>query len=1234
MDHLDTEESAVADALSRCTNLILIGHYDEALALLDVQEGRLDLALEDRVEIYRAAARVFVHRGFPLVAKEWLAKAIELYENEDHQQPSLPLRVHFEFVSVVGCGEQSEDESCSKEARQFLGTLTRLDEMDKDAVEMLASLDKMDLMKHMFCQQRGVDINPGIASRTRSLIDQAMAQGRYHDAWALTTPYIVSAASKEVLQWLRSVVNAEGVPPSIRGLFALDTAKQLVKSSSAQEDRGNDIERSLIQAEAFFKSSGNELGLTEVRLLRLKHGLQPSTNLLFDMIEQINQFFQASFPRGILQSAPLILTAAFQRSDLRTYVNLQEVFQGVCVGVGLKHEVLLLELQLLAAMNAGSGYLGRVLELGQDLYVQFRQRKQWSQVWMTGRVLSLAQSQMNNITDSELLATEIYELCQREDLQSVSEAAYHLAFIRSLKPRDDPTSGSLIAKEIVEMLRKNALDDLTADETELACDKMHLIATIQFDMAGATRPDAEHWAGTARTTLDELRRVSEKLSEETKIRIQGNAYESEVAHLLQEGSKGTGTELEDQAIEICGSLIDTYGAHDMLLQQAMKYQMRALCRTQLFQKERNTQSRIEYLLAAEKDARIAAEKLAHLGARQYVMNARHFQTRLYITAWNLYNIEDSVVLDTLAMFEATADAIRQELSALGSLSALLQKQKFAASKEVTDLYNWAIGVSAAKLLHQQLWRWSQKRKARSLSDLLGIGVLVPASIREEISADPGASTLFEKLTGLQTSLETALPGEKGFLRHRIEETEEEMREHDALRRFLALRDGTVSDVTQLKNLKIADESLETQRDVVFVDWIAHQDQIYVVTVRASNPEASCKAVSLPVGASYLREWKSENFDTNEKRKRCLERDNLRNPEKPMRRLDCLLSPLQNTTTEGDLLVLSTTSSLSMIPLHALRIFDPTTDRYMALIERNPVVYAPSLPVVEICLSRSHRSRTTDLHNGLFLSTLDVESEAARIYSQMDSLAHRLSGSSITDSAATKHVFVKSAPKARILHYHGHCVFEVDNPLKQSLVLAPPQGQRAMMDSALQTGTPIPGTEKIIEDVQRTSGNSIILSRSMPSLDPHQLSPVAHGVEEAVLLSADTADDAGTNLTVEEIFKVPLSSPLVVLIACDSASQAILAGDEPMGMVAGLLCAGAASVIGALWPIPSVVGREFSKEFYENLTSQRAKSRLVDIAVALQEATLALMDNPLTSETYCWGAFCLYGSWIYDRGSEN
>lgn len=120
--------------------------------------------------------------------------------------------------------------------------------------------------------------------------------------------------------------------------------------------------------------------------------------------------------------------------------------------------------------------------------------------------------------------------------------------------------------------------------------------------------------------------------------------------------------------------------------------------------------------------------------------------------------------------------------------------------------------------------------------------------------------------------------------------------------------------------------------------------------------------------------------------------------------------------------------------------------------------------------------------------------------------------------------------------------------------------------------------------------------------------------------------------------MPLSSsPLVTLVACDSTTQTIATGDEPLGILTGLLCAGAASVVGASWPIISGTGRIFSNAIYSELDKEKSfaasnhnDNRLADIAFALQKAILYIRNYKDTSETYHWGAFSLWGSWLYQQ----
>jgi CHAT domain-containing protein len=74
------------------------------------------------------------------------------------------------------------------------------------------------------------------------------------------------------------------------------------------------------------------------------------------------------------------------------------------------------------------------------------------------------------------------------------------------------------------------------------------------------------------------------------------------------------------------------------------------------------------------------------------------------------------------------------------------------------------------------------------------------------------------------------------------------------------------------------------------------------------------------------------------------------------------------------------------------------------------------------------------------------------------------------------------------------------------------------------------------------------------------------------------------LAVRDVLSLKLRSPHITLVACDLASQGITAGDEPLGLVTALLCAGAGSVLGTLWSTASETGCVFAKRFYAELGS--------------------------------------------------
>lgn len=115
-----------------------------------------------------------------------------------------------------------------------------------------------------------------------------------------------------------------------------------------------------------------------------------------------------------------------------------------------------------------------------------------------------------------------------------------------------------------------------------------------------------------------------------------------------------------------------------------------------------------------------------------------------------------------------------------------------------------------------------------------------------------------------------------------------------------------------------------------------------------------------------------------------------------------------------------------------------------------------------------------------------------------------------------------------------------------------------------------------------------------------------------------------------------SCPHVTVIACDSGTQDIAPGDEPLGIIPALLYAGATSVIGTLWPVESQAARKFSECFYEHLNGQSKVSgtRILDIAQALRSAVCEMMrmENQSTKAAVHWAAYVLHGCWF--RGYES
>jgi len=110
--------------------------------------------------------------------------------------------------------------------------------------------------------------------------------------------------------------------------------------------------------------------------------------------------------------------------------------------------------------------------------------------------------------------------------------------------------------------------------------------------------------------------------------------------------------------------------------------------------------------------------------------------------------------------------------------------------------------------------------------------------------------------------------------------------------------------------------------------------------------------------------------------------------------------------------------------------------------------------------------------------------------------------------------------------------------------------------------------------------------------------------------------AGSYLSLYDLYELRLSAELVVLSGCATGLNVVTAGDELMGLVRGLLQAGAQSLVLSLWDVNDRSTSDFMVAFYRRFQAGATK------AESLQGAMSDLRAK--YSHPYHWAPFVLIG----------
>jgi CHAT domain-containing protein len=108
----------------------------------------------------------------------------------------------------------------------------------------------------------------------------------------------------------------------------------------------------------------------------------------------------------------------------------------------------------------------------------------------------------------------------------------------------------------------------------------------------------------------------------------------------------------------------------------------------------------------------------------------------------------------------------------------------------------------------------------------------------------------------------------------------------------------------------------------------------------------------------------------------------------------------------------------------------------------------------------------------------------------------------------------------------------------------------------------------------------------------------------------------SHLTLLDLYRLPLSAELVALSGCSTGLNVVVGGDELLGLMRGLLLAGAHGVMVSLWDVNDLSTSRFMKYFYGHLFDR------VNKAAAMQGAMREVRAE--YPHPYYWAAFVLAG----------
>jgi CHAT domain-containing protein len=204
--------------------------------------------------------------------------------------------------------------------------------------------------------------------------------------------------------------------------------------------------------------------------------------------------------------------------------------------------------------------------------------------------------------------------------------------------------------------------------------------------------------------------------------------------------------------------------------------------------------------------------------------------------------------------------------------------------------------------------------------------------------------------------------------------------------------------------------------------------------------------------------------------------------------------------------------------------------------------------------------------------------------------------------------ISYSPSAAVL---GYCLARPTPQWQQALLVAVPDEYAPRVRDEVEALVPLFPHIRILLDEQATF---TALKSHAPDADILHLACHGQFRPDNPLFSAVRLGDGWVN--VYDTYRLRLNGGLITLSACETGVNAVAPGDELLGLVRGLLSAGALSLVVSLWTVDDAATADLMVTFYQQLLSGKPP------ATALRRAQLAVMaQHP---HPFYWSPFVVMG----------